>query len=1051
MPDRSLESKRDLTRQADRSYAVMSFFLPFLILSIAYATRAIFPFGDKHILTVDLYHQYAPFLAELRTKILSGDSLFYSFAGGLGVNFYALSAYYLASPLNLILLLFPAAFLTEGILLLTLIKLSLAGFTFNMFLRKTFRKHGPLAVGFSTMYAVSSYVIAYSWNIMWLDSLYVAPLVILGMVYLIRDNKFWLYTLSLAYLLFVNFYMAWFVCLMAALLYLPFLFRFAPEHRPLIKLLTTVKTVFFTALGAGLSAFMLWPTYLAMQVTSAANDTFPTAVEKVATLFDYFGQHLLLVEPTVRSGFPNLYSGIPVLLLLPIAFLNSRVKLRDRVLSLSVIAFMILSFSTNILNFIWHGFHYPNQLPFRNSFVYIFVILTFLYEALPGIRQLRRETIFCFAFTLIALIIVVEKMGENKASSYSALISIVFLLLYTVVFIRLLDAEQRRRPVTLLLLAVIIVESVFSTCTGLYYLDKNEYFGSRDGYASGPVAESVRAAAIQLEDFTEDTSFFRTEVYPAKTSNDPCLYGLKGLTLFDSTVPEKPVRFFKELGLFSNGINSYKYDGSNIVLDSLFGIRYLILRNKDYWQDSNRYLVLSNDDVEALENPYALNLGYKVSSGVLHYDSAGENPLENQNRLLCAMDPEFSDVFVDMPLEIGPALQGNIDYYGESDNIFSFEKNSDDSTPTYTFLLTAAEAGTYNLAFDMRGHRTSSGKITIEDRSFNFSAKAIGNAEVGYLEAGQTASIEISLSAKAEKSGEIELYAAKLDQEAFTAGFHRLQAAQLDLTDFSDTYFSGRITMPEAGLLLLTIPYDRGWTAEVGGKPQTILTVNDSLLAFELEGGEHTFKMSFLPYGFRDGAAITLIALAILLMIALIKLIIYILRRRKSEREQMSLAFITGHDSTFITDEILDEGITYISDRGNDMKKIRFYYCDACANLVVLLNEGAGELICCDEPMELLEAKTTGDDVYDHTPLVEKTDRGIIVKARTDHEQAADGVITWVAVVQGNRYQICFPDQDEGDIEFMLKNEPAEVYEFCTVHGLWKTRVKQRIEIESLI
>ncbi|MGI6090002.1 MAG: YfhO family protein [Saccharofermentanales bacterium] len=1046
MPDRSLKSKHDLTRQADRSYAVMSFFLPFLILSIAYASRAIFPFGDKHILTVDLYHQYAPFLAELRTKILSGGSLFYSFAGGLGVNFYALFAYYLASPLNLILLLFPAAFLTEGILLLTLIKLSLAGFTFNIFLRKTFRKHGPLAVGFSTMYAVSSYVIAYGWNIMWLDSLYVAPLVILGLVCLIRDNKFWLYTLSLAYLLFVNFYMAWFVCLMTALLYFPFLFRFTPEHNSLIKLLTTVKTIFFTALGVGLSAFMLWPTYLALQVTSAANDTFPTAVEKVATLFDYFGQHLLLVEPTVRSGFPNLYSGILVLLLLPVAFLNSRVKLRDRVLSLSVIAFMVLSFSTNILNFIWHGFHYPNQLPYRNSFVYIFVILTFLYEALPGIRQLKRETIFGFSFTLIALIIVVEKMGENKASSYSALISIVFILLYTFVFIRLLDAEQSKRPVTLLLLAAIIAELIFSTCTGIYYLDKNEYFGSRDGYASGTVAESVRAAAIQLEDFTEDTSFFRTEVYPAKTSNDPFLYDLKGLTLFASTSPEKPVRFFKELGLFSNGINSYKYDGSNIVLDSLFGIRYLILRNKDYWQDANRYLVLSNDDVEALENPYALNLGYKVSPDVLYYDSAGENPLDNQNRLLRAMDPEFSDVFVAVPLEIESALQGNIDFYGESDHIFSFEKDSDDGTPTYTFLLTAVEPGTYNLAFDMRGHRTSSGKITVEDRSFNFSAKAIGNAEVGYLEAGQTAIIEISLSAKTEKSGEIELYAAKLDQEAFTTAFQRLQETQLDLTYFSDAYFRGKIAMPEAGVLLLTIPHDRGWTAEVDGKPQAVLTINDSLMALELEAGEHTVEMSFLPYGFRDGATITLIALAILLMIALIKLIIFILRRRKSEREQMPLASATVHNSTLSTyqmstDQILKNETNYISDKGNNMKKIRFYYCDACTNLVVLLNEGAGELICCDEPMELLEAKTTTDDVCDHILSVEKTDRGIIVKARTDHEQAADGVITWVAVVQGNRYQICFPDQDEVDIEFILKDEPAEVYEFCTVHGLWKIRI----------
>ncbi|NLB10600.1 MAG: YfhO family protein, partial [Clostridiaceae bacterium] len=256
MSERKIASGNNLSRQADRNYAVMAFFLPFLLLSIGYAARGIFPFGNKHLLTVDLYHQYAPFLAELRTKLLSGEGIFYSFAGGLGVNFYALFAYYLASPLNLLLLLFPAAFLTEGILVLTLIKISLAGFTFNIFLRKTFNRHGPLAVGFSTMYALSSFVIAYGWNIMWLDSLYVAPLVVLGMVYLIRDKNIWLYTLSLAYLLFVNFYMAWFVCLMTAILYIPFLFRFSPENKPLEKLLTSLKMVFCSALGIGLSAIL---------------------------------------------------------------------------------------------------------------------------------------------------------------------------------------------------------------------------------------------------------------------------------------------------------------------------------------------------------------------------------------------------------------------------------------------------------------------------------------------------------------------------------------------------------------------------------------------------------------------------------------------------------------------------------------------------------------------------------------------------------------------------------------------------------------------------
>ena len=184
----------------------------------------------------------------------------------------------------------------------------------------------------------------------------------------------------------------------------------------------------------------------------------------------------------------------------------------------------------------------------------------------------------------------------------------------------------------------------------------------------------------------------------------------------------------------------------------------------------------------------------------------------------------------------------------------------------------------------------------------------------------------------------------------------------------------------------MTIPHDRGWTAEVDGKPQAVLTINDSLMALELEAGEHTVEMSFLPYGFRDGSTITLIALAILLIIALIKLIIFILRRRKSEREQMPLASATVQNSTLSTDQmstdqILKNETDFISDKGNNMKKIRFYYCDACANLVVLLNEGAGELICCDEPMELLEAKTSTDDVLDYVPSVEKRTVASLLKA----------------------------------------------------------------------
>ncbi|NLA70953.1 MAG: YfhO family protein, partial [Clostridiaceae bacterium] len=134
LPRGAFVLKRDKTPfWNNSSLAWIAFLIPFVIMALAYGAIQVFPFGQRHMLTVDLYHQYAPFFALFRDKLLSGGSLFYSMAGGLGTNFYALFAYYLASPLNLLLLIFPPAYLTEAIMLITLIKIGLAGLTFYLY------------------------------------------------------------------------------------------------------------------------------------------------------------------------------------------------------------------------------------------------------------------------------------------------------------------------------------------------------------------------------------------------------------------------------------------------------------------------------------------------------------------------------------------------------------------------------------------------------------------------------------------------------------------------------------------------------------------------------------------------------------------------------------------------------------------------------------------------------------------------------------------------------------------------------------------------------
>ena len=98
-----------LTKKKAYPY-VMAFFIPFVICVIICIGNGVYPFGDNCILHIDMYHQYCPFFTEFLNKLRTGGSLQYSWNLGLGSDFVSLYAYYLASPLNLLIVLCPKRF-----------------------------------------------------------------------------------------------------------------------------------------------------------------------------------------------------------------------------------------------------------------------------------------------------------------------------------------------------------------------------------------------------------------------------------------------------------------------------------------------------------------------------------------------------------------------------------------------------------------------------------------------------------------------------------------------------------------------------------------------------------------------------------------------------------------------------------------------------------------------------------------------------------------------------------------------------------------------------
>ena len=199
-------AKKRLRRQEDEGLLhsadalIAAFVIPMVIMLLIFVQRGIFPFGEETFLRTDMYHQYAPFFSEFQYKLTHGGSLLYSWDVGMGVNFSALYAYYLASPFNWLLILCPKGLVIEFMTCQIVFKIGLSGLTMAYYLRKHCRTRDFGVAFFGIFYALSGYMAAYSWNIMWLDCIILFPLIVLGLEHLVKDGKGMLYCITLMYI-----------------------------------------------------------------------------------------------------------------------------------------------------------------------------------------------------------------------------------------------------------------------------------------------------------------------------------------------------------------------------------------------------------------------------------------------------------------------------------------------------------------------------------------------------------------------------------------------------------------------------------------------------------------------------------------------------------------------------------------------------------------------------------------------------------------------------------------------------------------------------------
>lgn len=852
----------------------VAFFVPFLLMYGCFAIAKVSPFGDQQILVTDLWHQYYPFLVDFQSKLQQGGSLLWTWKSGGGANYIALMAYYLASPLNFLSVFVPAQYLREFLAVITCVKIGFAGLFFAHFMRIVYKKRDITVAVFSTMYALCSFIMGYYWNVIWLDTVALLPLVVAGTVAVLRDKKFKLYIIALALSVLANYYIGLFTCIFVLLISIAYCIV---EYKDIKTLFYSfIRMAGFTVIALGITAILTIPTAIALGNTHSSNNTFPTTYDiNIGETDDFAGtmqalgkvisNSVAFIPPTAKEGLPNIYCGM-IALVLGILFLTcSKIKWRERIASAALLLLFMLSFIIRQLDFVWHGFHFPNMLPHRFSFLFSFVLIAMAVRLYMNMEHLKIVNIL-IATAVMALIIGMVASnfeGDKKIVLIGSILITLLIIVWLFMYVLKVVPKQA--------LAVALAIICFAEGAGTAYMGvKTVSTTTNTSYPLGTESTLNVVEQINQREATNE-DLFHTEVTKYHTLNDNALIGINGISMFSSVVNSDITAYMEKFGLCGwVASNRYTYQESSPFTNLMLNIKYLISPNGVFLDTDHLELVGQESNVKLLENKAYIPQGFMVNEDLLDFDvnMSSANPFDNQNEIFRLATGLKGNIYEQLDV----ASQGHTDYEAfpvtkNSYGNYSFELKDTSQSPHLKFNYTAPYDGTAYAYF----HCAQGDSVDLRVNDYTTVTNYVKRPyimQMGTVKEGDKLSLYSDL--KDVTTGSAQVYCNMFNEELFNEGVEKLSQSTLNCTKSTDTLIEGTIDVKEDGLFYTSISFDEGWKAYVDGNEVEITPVADALVAFKLSQGHHDIKLKYCPKGFGLGVTITLVSLLAFALIIMI-------------------------------------------------------------------------------------------------------------------------------------------------------------------------------------
>ncbi len=844
--------KKILNILSNSKLYVITFMLSLFIISLIFILNDVTPFGEKSLLCVDFYHQYGPMLGELYDKLHSGGNLIYSFNMGLGLPFFRNFFNYLSSPFNILIMLFSRNNLVTSYTFIIGLKAVIASCTFVYFLSHKFNTKELFLIPLGIIYAFSAYYSAYYWNMMWLDGLVFLPIIALGIEYLVKDGKWKLYTISLALMLVSNYFIGYMICFFSVCYFIIFNihelhFKKGEIKKALKKFfINIVKFGFASLLAGALVAVVLIPLFKSIASISASHGTIPLTQYYKFTVEDYLKFHLTGVPTTTFASdsitAPNISAGILSVALLLAFILNFEIPIKTKICYLLLLGVFIIAFFNPTLDYILHGMHVPNDLPYRYSFIYTFIFVTIGSYAAVNMKKLPYILSIGGYVFLMVLLLSITTDSWTGLNSNMIYINMILLTLYFIFYSGTKFISSLKNVFFLALAAVAAIDVVVSINYNWNITQVLETF-----YQDYNETEEL----LQYVDNYDNSEFYRIENVQMMTLNDPSWYNYHGMTTFTSMAYEDMAILQHKLGLPGNHINSYYYVQTTPIYDLMFDMKYFIGNTND----DKRYTPIKTIAETANQFNYNVSLGYGTNKELKDWYYNSSNPFDNQNdyiekatginNVLEKMSPtSTNEIYND-----GSFYIVEYEYDNPGDNMYFY-------TESYAVDYFIIGTCLYYRNDNYTNYEGVSDKIYYSMLD-NYDETKIINIK------SEDKKVYVYVGYNSYIPNAFNMYT--INQDKFKDAFNYFNNNKMNITKFRESYIEAYINT-DLDYVYTSIPYDEGWSVYVDGKKVETYKLANALLTFDITPGTHKIEFKYRPKFFLLGLIISIISIIILII-----------------------------------------------------------------------------------------------------------------------------------------------------------------------------------------